>query len=255
MVSWSGLQHCLIKLYKKGRYKVSKQRRRRKRKQLHGVRRIQAGANQRFIVGWNPIIEALQAEQRIEKIWIVQRDHSRRPYVQELAAQQRIPVQFVERDVLDASVDIQQHQGVVALAAAFSYKTIDEVLEKAKTLQQHPFLLLLDHVEDPQNVGSLIRTAECAGVHGVLLPKRRSASITPVVGKASAGAVEHMPVVQIGNVAQTIEQLKQSGMWVVGADMSGEKDLYESDLSGPIVLVIGSEGKGLSRLVTERCDF
>ena len=142
----------------------------------------------------------------------------------------------------------------VALAAPIRFHSLEEVLALAKEKDETPFLLLLDELQDPQNVGALIRTADAAGVHGVLLPKRRSCPLNAVVAKISAGAVEYVPVVQIGNIPQTIEELKKLGFWIAGADMNGE-DYYKSNLTGPMVIVVGAEGKGLGRLVKEKCDI
>ena len=146
-----------------------------------------------------------------------------------------------------------RHQGVAALAAPIAFRTLDDVFARAAEKNEEPFILLLDELQDPQNVGALIRSADAAGVHGVLMPRRRSCPLNAVVAKISAGAVEYVPVVQIGNIAQTIEELKHRGCWVVGADMDGV-DFYAANMSGPIVLVIGAEGRGLGRLVKQKCD-
>ena len=148
-----------------------------------------------------------------------------------------------------------KHQGVLAAVAPVDYAELEDALALATSKQQVPFLILLDDLQDPHNVGAILRTANIAGAHGVLLPKRRSCPLNQTVAKVSAGAVEHTPVVQIGNVAQTLEDLKKKGFWVIGADMAGTANYFEADLLGPVVLVIGSEGQGMGRLVKEKCDI
>ena len=165
-----------------------------------------------------------------------------------------VVLEFCKAERLDKLADGLRHQGFVALAAPIRFHSLEEVLALAKEKDETPFLLLLDELQDPQNVGALIRTADAAGVHGVLLPKRRSCPLNAVVAKISAGAVEYVPVVQIGNIPQTIEELKKLGFWIAGADMNGE-DYYKSNLTGPMVIVVGAEGKGLGRLVKEKCDI
>ena len=164
-------------------------------------------------------------------------------------------IEEVSASKLNALVKDVKHQGVVATVAPVNYAELEDVLALAKAKNQAPFLILLDELQDPQNVGAILRTANIAGAHGVLITKRRSCPLTGTVAKISAGAIEHTPVVQIGNVAQTLEQLQKQGLWVVGADMDGAADYFASDLTGPIVLVIGGEGKGLGRLVKEKCDI
>lgn len=148
-----------------------------------------------------------------------------------------------------------RHQGIAAQGAPVAFQDLDQVLTKVEQRGETPLLLLLDELQDPQNVGALIRTANAAGVHGVLLPQRRSCPLNAVVAKISAGAVEHVPVIQIGNIAQTMKKLKKQGFWIAGADMDGENLYFDANLTGPMVLVVGAEGKGLGRLVKENCDF
>ena len=150
--------------------------------------------------------------------------------------------------------DNMRHQGVAAQVSPVAFHTLEEVLAQAKEKKQTPFLLLLDELQDPQNVGALLRTADAAGVHGVLLPQRRSCPLNATVAKTSAGSIEYVPVVKIGNVSQTIEELKKMGFWVIGADMSGQEPYFKANLTGPIVVVVGAEGRGLTRLVKENCD-
>lgn len=207
-----------------------------------------------IIAGRNAVLEALRGQRSINKIMI--QDGASGGSLGEiigLAKSKNITVEFAKSDKLDKLAQGVRHQGVAALAAPIAFQTLDDVFAKAEQKGEDPFILLLDELQDPQNVGALIRTADAAGVHGVLMPRRRSCPLNAVVAKISAGAVEYVPVVQIGNIAQTIEELQQRGCWVVGADMDGD-DYYAANMTGPIVLVIGAEGKGLGRLVKQKCD-
>ena len=161
---------------------------------------------------------------------------------------------FVTRERLDQISETGHHQGVIAVAAAYSYSTVEEILQKAKEKGEAPFLILLDNIEDPHNLGAIIRTANLAGAHGVIIPKRRAAGLTPVAARTSAGAIYHTPVAKVTNLAAVMEELKKEGLWFVCADMDGTS-MYQLDLKGPIGLVIGNEGEGVSRLVKEHCDF
>lgn len=207
-----------------------------------------------IIAGRNAVLEALRGQRSINKIMI--QDGASGGSLGEiigLAKSKNITVEFAKSDKLDKLAQGVRHQGVAALAAPIAFQTLDDVFAKAEQKGEDPFILLLDELQDPQNVGALIRTADAAGVHGVLMPRRRSCPLNAVVAKISAGAVEYVPIVQIGNIAQTIEELQQRGCWVVGADMDGD-DYYAANMTGPIVLVIGAEGKGLGRLVKQKCD-
>lgn len=195
-----------------------------------------------IIAGRNAVLEALRGQRSINKIMI--QDGASGGSLGEiigLAKSKNITVEFAKSDKLDKLAQGVRHQGVAALAAPIAFQTLDDVFAKAEQKGEDPFILLLDELQDPQNVGALIRTADAAGVHGVLMPRRRSCPLNAVVAKISAGAVEYVPVVQIGNIAQTIEELQQRGCWVVGADMDGD-DYYAANMTGPIVLVIGAEG-------------
>lgn len=226
---------------------------RRKQSEAVGMQRLLARG--RLIEGWNPVLEALRAGRRIERIWLAADRNKNAQELMELAAERDIPVETVDRVQLGEIASSDEHQGVVALAPQFVYTPVDDILMAAAAKGEPPFLLILDHIEDPHNLGSLIRTAECVGAHGAIIPDRRAAGVTPAVGKASAGAIEHLPVAQVGNLVQEMERLKEQGIWMVGAHMTGDQSLFTADLSGPIGLVIGAEGKGLSRLVAERCDM
>lgn len=207
--------------------------------------------SQDVIAGRNPVLEALRAGRTINKILIA--SGSRTGNLKEiynLAKQNKVPVQNVERKYLD-KVAGDAHQGIAAMASAKEYMDIDDLLD---SVTGEPFLILLDEINDPHNLGAIIRTADAAGAHGVIIPQRRSVQLTSTVAKASAGAVEHLPVSRVTNLVQTIKKLKERGIWVVGADMDGEDLHWNSRLDGPIALVIGGEGKGLGRLVKENCD-
>lgn len=208
------------------------------------------------LVGRNAVTEALKSGRGINKLWIASGD--REGSVAEIAAlakERGIVVQYVERAKIEALAGGHRHQGVLAYVAPVSYAELDDILKAAEEKGEAPFLVLLDELEDPHNLGALLRTADATGVHGILIPKRRSVSLNATVAKTSAGAVEYVPVARIGNIAQTLKKLKEKGFWVAGADMDGEKAYYEADLTGPLVLVVGSEGRGMSRLTKEACDF
>lgn len=209
-----------------------------------------------LLCGRNSVLEALKAERTLNKVFMQEGklEGSSREILK-LAKQQGIPVEIVPTAKMKSLVSEMPHQGVVAFAAPIKYYELEEVVALAKEKQQPPFLLLLDGLEDPQNVGAILRTAAAAGVDGVLLPKKRSCQITPAVVRASAGMAESVPVVRIGNITQTLEQLKKQGFWVIGADMQGDVYYEKNDFAYPLVLVIGSEGKGISRLVAETCDM
>ena len=208
------------------------------------------------LVGRNAVTEALKSGRGINKLWIASGD--REGSVSEIAAlakERGIVVQYVERAKIESLAGGHRHQGVLAYVAPVPYAELDDILKAAEEKGEAPFLVLLDELEDPHNLGALLRTADATGVHGILIPKRRSVSLNATVAKTSAGAVEYVPVARIGNIAQTLKKLKEKGFWVAGADMDGEKAYYEADLTGPLVLVVGSEGRGMSRLTKDACDF
>ena len=209
-----------------------------------------------FVAGRNSVAEALKSGRSINKILIAKGE--RQGAIREIVGQARakgLVVQEVDQVKLDQIAAGVRHQGIIAMVAPVAYVEVADVLQRSLDQGEAPFLVLLDELEDPHNVGAILRTADATGVHGVLLPKRRTSPLTATVAKTSAGAIEHVPVARIGNIAQTIEQLKKKGLWVVGADMDGPKNYYETDLTGPIVVVVGSEGQGLGRLTKEACDF
>lgn len=208
-----------------------------------------------YIVGRNAVREALRSGRTIQRLFIT--NDKVQGSLQEiigLAKDKGIELRRVDDKQLSKYADGVVHQGVVALAAPVKFADLGEVLQNWSS-DKAPLLILLDGIEDPHNMGAIIRTAECCGATAVLIPKRHTAPINATVAKTSAGALESIPLVQVGNVAQTIEELKKQGFWVIGAHMEGQQTLYQADLTSPLVLVIGNEGKGLSRLTKERCDF
>ena len=209
----------------------------------------------RIIEGKNPIIEALKSDVNIEKI-MINRDQAQGAVskIIKLAKEKNIIIKYVDKNMLNKISEKGRHQGVVAQAAEFEYKTIDDIFKIAQNRQEKPFIIILDEITDVHNLGAIIRTAECSGAHGVIIPKRRSAGVNQVVSKTSAGAVEYMPVARVTNINNTIEELKKRGLWIFGADMTGEKYYFEENLNISLAIVIGSEGKGISRLIKENCD-
>lgn len=211
--------------------------------------------NANLIEGRNPVLEALKSGREIDKLFIQkgQMEGSIKQIIA-IARDKNILIKEVDKGKLDRISITNSHQGVIASAAMFKYYEVDDILRIAKDKEEDPFIVILDEITDPQNLGSILRSCDGAGVHGVIIPKRRAASLTPIIGKISAGAVEHVPVAKVTNINQTIEYLKEKGLWIAGADMSGDV-FYKKDLTGPLALIVGSEGKGLSRLVKENCDF
>ena len=207
------------------------------------------------IVGRNAVTEALKSGRVVNRLLVAEGDGqgSIREIVR-MARESGAIVETVERSKIEAIAKGFRHQGVLAYTSPVDYTPLEELLEAAGENGEAPFLLLLDELEDPHNLGAILRTADAVGVDGVLIPKRRSCPLSATVAKTSAGAVEYVPVARIGNVAQTIRNLKEMGFWIVGADMDGTAEYYEADLTGAVVLVVGSEGRGISRLVRESCD-
>ena len=207
-----------------------------------------------LIAGRNAVIEALRAKKPIDKIYILDgcKDGPIRTIIREVKKTDDI-LKFVDKERLNQLTN-EQHQGVVAIAAAYEYSSIQDMFDKAEEKGEAPFFFLLDGIEDPHNLGAIIRTANLAGAHGVIIPKNRAAGLTPTVAKTSAGAIHYTPVAKVTNLVRTMEELKEKGMWFVCADMDGEV-MYHQNLTGRIGLVIGNEGSGVSRLVKKNCDF
>jgi 23S rRNA (guanosine2251-2'-O)-methyltransferase len=207
-----------------------------------------------MIAGKNPVLEALRAGREINKVWIA--DGVKKTGVQELidlAKEQGVLVQFVPKQKIDKLAE--NHQGIVASVAAYNYAELDDLFQVAQKKNEDPFFLILDELEDPHNLGSIMRTADAIGAHGIIIPKRRAVGLTAVVAKASTGAIEHVPVVRVTNLAQTVDELKDRGVWIAGTDAKGSADYRKMDATLPLALIIGSEGKGMSRLLKDKCDF
>ncbi|MBE6027910.1 MAG: 23S rRNA (guanosine(2251)-2'-O)-methyltransferase RlmB [Clostridiales bacterium] len=218
-------------------------------------RRAQIGADGLEVVaGRNPVVEVLSGEREVERVFIADGSEGSVSKIVALAREKGVIVDFVPKEKIDAMAPGVKHQGVVAKVSEYKYADMEEVFARAEASGEDPFIIILDEISDPHNLGAIIRTAECAGAHGVVIPKRRAASLTQTVALSAAGAIENMPVVQVTNLARTIEDLKEKGVWVGAADMDGET-YYEANLTGPIAIVIGNEGKGVGRLVKEKCDF
>ena len=207
------------------------------------------------IEGRNAVREAFRSGKTIDRLYVLDgcADGPVQSIVRE-AKKQGTVVQFVPKERLDGMSQTGKHQGVVACAAAYDYASVEDILERARQAGEAPFLFLLDGIEDPHNLGAIIRTANLAGAHGVIIPKRRAVGLTAVVVKASAGALNYTPVAKVSNLVAEMKELKEQGLWFVCADMQGEL-MYRQNLTGPIGLVIGNEGEGVSRLVRENCDF
>ena len=207
------------------------------------------------IEGRNAVLEAFRSGKCVDKLFILDgcQDGPVRTIAREARKKDTI-INYVSKERLDQLSETHAHQGVIAQVAAYEYSTVDEILARAEEKGEPPFLILLDNVEDPHNLGAIIRTANLAGAHGVIIPKRRAVGLTSTVAKTSAGAINYTPVAKVTNIVRTIEELKEKGIWFVCADMGGET-MYDLDLTGPMGLVIGNEGEGVSRLVRKACDF
>ena len=209
-----------------------------------------------MLEGRNSVLEALKSGRSINRIYVAKGDREGSVnQIIAMARQSHLLIQEVDRVKLDAMSQTHAHQGVIALAAAKDYVEVDDILASAAASGKPPFIIILDEITDSYNLGSILRTANAAGAHGVIIPKRRAVGLTSAVSKASAGAIEYVPVARVTNIVQTIENLKKQNIWVVGTDSSGDKSYFERDLTGSIALVIGSEGEGMGKLVRESCDF
>lgn len=218
--------------------------------------RPQAETPTDMLEGRNAVNEALRSGRTIDKVFVASGDTDRS--LGHLTAQCRASgavVVTVDRRKLDAMSKTGAHQGIVAVVAAHEYATVEEILDVAQERGENPLLVVCDEISDPHNLGAILRTAECAGAHGVIIPKRRSAGLSAVVAKTSAGALEHLKVARVPNIPAVLRQLKERGLWVFGTAAEGETPLYSADLKGAAAIVIGSEGFGMSRLVAENCDF
>lgn len=211
--------------------------------------------NESIIEGRNPVIEALRAGKSIDKLFILDGCNDGPVMtIKREAKKKDIFVKYVNKERLDQLSETGKHQGVIAYSAAYEYSDIEDIFELAKRKGEDVFVIVLDNIEDPHNLGAIIRTANLAGAHGVIIPKNRAVGLTSTVARTSAGALNYTPVVKVTNISQTIEELKKRGLWFACADMDGDT-MYSLNLTGPIGLVIGNEGEGVSRLVKEKCDF
>ncbi|MGB6406746.1 23S rRNA (guanosine(2251)-2'-O)-methyltransferase RlmB [Planococcus donghaensis] len=208
-----------------------------------------------IIGGKNPVLEALRADRDINKIWIAEGVQKKGiTELLQLAKDKGVIVQSVPKKKIDGLTDTN-HQGIAAAVAAYNYASLDDLFDAATAKNEDPFFLILDELEDPHNLGSIMRTADAIGVHGLIIPKRRAVGLTGVVAKASTGAIEHVPVVRINNLSQTVDELKKRGVWIAGTDAKESVDYRRMDAALPLAVIIGSEGKGMSRILREKCDF
>jgi 23S rRNA (guanosine2251-2'-O)-methyltransferase len=212
-------------------------------------------AREDMIEGRNAVIEALKSDRTIEYIMIAQGDTKGSiSVVIALAKEKSVVVKYVDRAKLDGMSETGAHQGVIAIVTPYNYCNISDILNKAEEKGEDPFILVLDEIEDPHNFGSIIRIAEVCGVHGIIIPKRKNVGVTPTVYKTSAGATEYIKIAKVTNINVAIDELKEAGIWIYGADMHGTQYCYDADLKGAVALVIGSEGKGISKLTKSKCD-
>lgn len=208
-----------------------------------------------LIEGRNAVIEALKSERTIENLLIAKGDMTGSiEKILAMAKEKKIVIKEVDRKKLDSMSTTGSHQGVIAIVTPYKYFYIEDILKYAEDKNEKPFILILDEIEDPHNLGSIIRTAETCGVHGIIIPKRRNVGITPTVYKTSAGAIEYMKIAKVSNINSVIDELKEKGLWIYGADMDGSEYCFKGDFNGSVALVIGSEGKGISKLTKAKCD-
>ncbi len=208
------------------------------------------------VEGRNSVIELLESGRDINKIFISEGEkHGSISKIIALAKERKVIINEINKTKLNQMAQTKNHQGVIAIVPPFNYCEVDEIIKEAQNRKEPSFILILDEIEDPHNLGSIIRTAETAGVHGIIIPKRRSASVNSTVSKVSAGAVEYMKIARVNNINETIQYLKENGIWIYGTDMEANKLYNEEDYKGPVAIVIGSEGFGMNRLVKKNCDF
>lgn len=213
--------------------------------------------NQDLIIeGRNAVMEALKADRSIDRMFIIDAQQQSGP-IKTIVAEARkrgIIVNFESKEMMEKMSKSNKHQGVIAYVAAYDYIEVEDILQRAKDKNEPPFIIILDSIEDPHNLGAILRTANIAGVHGIIIPKRRAVGLTATVAKTSAGAIEYTPVARVTNIVRTIEELKEQGLWIACADMDGQI-MYKVDLKGPLAIVVGGEGAGVSKLVKEKCDL
>lgn len=242
------------KQHKQQRTKMTQKTKKTQKKEYLQKEKSLDVANDNLIFGRNSVIEALEASRKLEKVLVLDGGTGSLRKIIGLAKASKVRVEFVARKTLDRLSGGANHQGVVAKGQVFEYSNVDSICEAAATNGEDPFILILDGIEDPHNLGAILRTGECAGVHGIIIPERRAASVDSVAMKVAAGAAEYVKVARVKNLSRTLDELKNKGVWIVGLDMYGER-YYEQNLKGPIALVVGNEGKGISRLIKEKCDY
>lgn len=242
------------KQHKQQRTKMTQKTKKTQKKEYLQKEKSLDVANDNLIFGRNSVIEALEASRKLEKVLVLDGGTGSLRKIIGMAKDSGVRVEFVDRKTLDRLSGGANHQGVIAKGQVFEYSNVDSICEAAATNGEDPFILILDGIEDPHNLGAILRTGECAGVHGVIIPERRAASVDSVAMKVAAGAAEYVKVARVKNLSRTLDELKNKGVWIVGLDMNGEL-YYEQNLKGPIALVVGNEGKGISRLVKEKCDY
>lgn len=224
-------------------------------KKIKEVREETRTIREDLVEGRNAVIELLKSEKTIEQIMVAKgTTEGSINKIFGLAKDKKVVVKEVDRKKLDLLSETGSHQGVIAIITPYNYSTVEEILTLAKEKNENPFIIILDELEDPHNLGSLVRTAELCGVHGIIIPKRRNVGVTATVYKASAGAIEHMKIAKVTNINMVIDELKEKGIWVYGADIDGEDYSYQTNFSGPCAIIVGSEGKGISKLTKEKCD-
>lgn len=226
------------------------------RREVEKTEKAEPSIREDIIEGRNAVIEALKSDRTIENLLIAKGNtEGSIGKIIALAKERRIVIKEVDRRKLDSYSETGAHQGVIAIVTPYKYSEVEDILALAKKRGEDPFIIVLDELEDPHNLGSIIRTAELCGVHGVIIPKRRNVGITQTVYKSSAGAIEHMKVAKVTNINATLDMLKAKGIWVYGADIAGKAYSYQTDFKGPCAIVIGSEGKGMSKLTIKKCDI
>ncbi|SHE46018.1 23S rRNA (guanosine(2251)-2'-O)-methyltransferase RlmB [Clostridium fallax] len=226
------------------------------RREVEKTEKAEPSIREDIIEGRNAVIEALKSDRTIENLLIAKGNtEGSIGKIIALAKERRIVIKEVDRRKLDSYSETGAHQGVIAIVTPYKYSEVEDILALAKKRGEDPFIIVLDELEDPHNLGSIIRTAELCGVHGVIIPKRRNVGITQTVYKSSAGAIEHMKVAKVTNINATLDMLKAKGIWVYGADIAGKSYSYQTDFKGPCAIVIGSEGKGMSKLTIKKCDI
>lgn len=228
----------------------------REKKVTSGKCKEEISINLDQVEGRNSVIELLESGRDINKIYVQAGEkHGSINKIMAMAREKKILISELSKVKINQMAQTENHQGVIAVVPPFNYATVEDILFEASTRQEEPFVVILDGIEDIHNLGSIIRTAETAGVHGIIIPKRRAASVNATVNKVSAGAVEHIKVARVNNIVETMKYLKEKGLWICGTDMDTKTYYYNQELKGPLAIVIGSEGFGMSRLVKENCDF